>query len=117
MRRTFDLVDRRSAVVVTDRVRAEPAADLWWFAHTEAEVAVAADGRSATLRHKGKQLAVTVEAPAGAQLGVMDARPLPTSPNPSIQESNKGRRKLFIHVPAAGTLDLRVRFTPGGAPA
>ena len=47
----------------------------------------------------------------------MDARPLPTSPNPSMQESNKGRRKLFIHVPAAGTLDLRVRFTPGGASA
>jgi hypothetical protein len=116
VRRTFDLVDRRSAVVVTDRVRAEPAADLWWFAHTEAEVAVAADGRSATLRHKGKQLVVALEAPAGAQLGVMDARPLPTSPNPSIQESNKGRRKLFIHVPAAGTLDLRVRFTPA-APA
>ena len=115
VRRTFDLVDRRSAVVVTDRVRAEPAADLWWFAHTEAKVEVADDGRSATLRHKGKQLAVTVEAPADARLGVMDARPLPTSPNPSMQESNQGRRKLFIHVPAAGTLDLRVRFAPAAS--
>ena len=112
VRRTFDLVDGRSAVVVTDRVRAEPATDLWWFAHTEAAVRIADDGRSATLRQKGRALRVSLEAPADARLGVMEARPLPTSPNPSIQEQNEGRRKLFIHVPAAGTLDLRVRFAP-----
>lgn len=115
VRRTFDLVDERRAVVVSDAVRAEPAADLWWFAHTEAKVEVAGDGRSATLRHQGKALRVTVEAPADARLGVMDARPLPTSPNPPMQELNQGRRKLFIHLPATREADLRVRFAPRGA--
>ena len=110
--RTFDLVDHRGALVVSDHVEPTAPADLWWFAHTPAAVEVAPDGRSAVLSRSGKKLRATLEKPADARLGVMDAKPLPSSPNPDIQAANKDYRKLFIHLPAAGTVDLRVRFEP-----
>jgi hypothetical protein len=112
-KRTFALTRSRQEVVVEDVVVAEKPADLWWFAHTEAEVRVAPDGQSALLVQHGKKFAVALErAPDGTRLGVMDARPLPTSPDPDVQNRNEGRRKLFIHLPEAQAVTLRVRFAP-----
>jgi hypothetical protein len=112
VRRAFELTDRRRAVTVSDVVRADQPVDLWWFAHTEADVKISPDARSAVLEQDGKRLSVRLEAPAGARLGVMEATPLPTSPNPDFQEQNRGRRKLYVHIEGVTNLNLRVRFEP-----
>lgn len=112
VQRTFEMTGGRSAVVISDAVRAETPADLWWFAHTEAEVKLTEGDRCAVLSRHGKQFTVRLEAPAAARFGIMEARPLPSSPNPEIQDANKGRRKLFIHLEGVTNLDLRVRFAP-----
>lgn len=109
--RTFAMIDRER-VTVTDEVRAKQPADLWWFMHTEAEVKLGRPASTATLRKNGKQLAVRILEPAGAVFTVMDAQPLPTSPNPQPQEKNKGRRKLAIHLPDTTSLKLTVSFEP-----
>ncbi len=112
VRRTFELAEGRRAVVVSDAVQADAPADLWWFAHTEAEVKLTADARFALLSRNGKQFGVRLEEPATARFGVMEARPLPGSPDPAIQDHNKGRRKLFIHLENVTDAHLRVRFAP-----
>jgi hypothetical protein len=114
VRRTFELSDGRRALTVSDSVRSDQPVDLWWFAHTEAGVKVAPDGRSAVLEKRGKRVAVRLEAPPEARMDVMDAAPFPSSPNPDIQQQNTGRRKLFVHVAGATNVDVRVRFDPGG---
>jgi len=81
-------------VRVVDRLAFDAPAEVWWFAHTRAKVAIADDGRSATLTQDGKQMRVRLVAPADARFTLMDAKPLPTSPDPEGQNPNDGSEKV-----------------------
>lgn len=106
------LVNRR-AVLIQDEVDAERPVDLWWFLHTQAAIAIAADGRSATLTQGGSKLEARIlQAPAGARFEDRPAAPLPTSPNPAVQRRNDAFRKLTIHLPQAAALRLAVLLVP-----
>jgi hypothetical protein len=111
VRRTLSAIDR-AYVVLTDEIEADEPVELWWFAHTEAEVDLDGGGTLATLRQNGKRLTARINAPAGARFEVMDARPLPTSPAPEIQADNTDRRKLAIHLREVTDLRLTVRLMP-----
>jgi hypothetical protein len=112
----FELTDHRRAVIVSDSIRAGKPTDLWWFAHTGAQVTLGPDQRTAILRIGSKSLRVQLEGPEGLRFGVMDASPLPGSPHPEVQDPNRGRRKLFIHQPNVTALELHVRFMPDWGP-
>jgi hypothetical protein len=107
------MVDRKR-VRIADEIQGARSADVWWFAHTKAQIEVASDGRSATLSQNGKRLKVVVQEPATAKLEVMDAAPLPTSPNPNKQADNSKIRKLAIHLREVKDLKLAVEFVPEG---
>lgn len=111
VQRGLALLDRQR-VLVQDEVHAGQAVDLWWFLHTRAEIDLAGDGKTATLRQEGKQLRAQLLAPADAKFSVMDAKPLPASPDPEGQNANRGIRKLAIHLPETGSLRLAVLLTP-----
>jgi hypothetical protein len=109
--RTFEMHDR-SYVVLTEEMEAKENLDVWWFLHTLADVSLDADLREATLMLNGKKLRVKIEeGPLSMNLGVMDAGPLPTSPNPD-QADNTGIKKLFIHADGLSQYQLRISFTP-----
>ncbi|PAW76033.1 MAG: hypothetical protein B9S32_16635 [Verrucomicrobia bacterium Tous-C9LFEB] len=113
VRRGVALIESR-AVLVQDEVEAEPAADLWWFAHTPAAVEVAKDGKSATLKIGKETLLVRVLAPANAMLEVMETTPLPTSPHPEKQMVKPLKapvRKLAIHLPGTTQTRIAVLFS------
>ena len=118
VRRGVRLFDGRSRVLVQDEV--EGGAGGAWQMHTRAEVEVAADGRSATLRQNGRQLHAALVAPAGVRFEVRPARPAEGSPTVAGQSSNEGVVKLVAPVPTGGGR-LAVVFTPltgeQGAPA
>ena len=107
--RTFTL-ENRSAVVVADRVQTEGPADVWWFAHTEAAVELSADLKRATLSLHGKKFSATLLSPPAAIFEVREAVPFAASPNPAVQASNRGRRKLAVCLHGVKDADLRVRF-------
>jgi len=110
--RGIALIERK-AVVVQDEIDS-PAGDIWWFAHTHADITVASDGRSAELKRNGKRLVATLLAPAGAKFEVVDAVPLPSSPKPTKQAVNQNVRKLTVHL--AGTSSrLAVVLSPDEA--
>jgi hypothetical protein len=108
--RGVGLIARRS-VIVQDEIEAA-AADVWWFMHTPAAIGLEGDGRKALLTLNGKQLEARIVAPASARFEVRPAEPFPTSPNPAGQRSNKGIRKLAIHLPNTQGLRLTVAFIP-----
>ena len=56
-------------------------------------------------------------APADARWTVMEARPLPTSPQPEKQHANPGVRKLALRLPNVTELRLAVRLVPLGTEA
>lgn len=141
--RQFRLGDRRRKLAVTDRVSLKEAGEFWWFMHTQAKVAVADDGRSATLTQDGKTLTVKIaQGPAAARFTVMAAQPLPSSPHPQGQNPNNGAkltnapaglgrvrrgnipewgkpnaakayRKLAIHLSGVRNIELSVSLSPG----
>lgn len=112
VRRGVALIDGKSRFLVQDEIRTARPSTVWWFMHTEAEVAVRADGGSAVLTRDGKRLWARILAPAGARFQVMDARPLPTSPNPAEQNVNAGIRKLAIRLDGVTNTTLSVLLVP-----
>jgi len=108
--RTVELVgDER--VTVTDAVKLKAPGDVWWFWHTEAQVALGDDGRSAVLTQDGKSVRVEIVSPEAAAFTVMPAQPLGTSPNPKEQNPNKDVRKLAIHLEKVEDVTIAVRVT------
>ena len=118
VRRGVKLLDR-SALLICDELTLESRSEVWWFMHTEAEVAVAADGCSATLRRGGEQVeAVLLNAPDGAELIAMAAERLPSSPGPTPGELGaKEYRKLAIKMEGVTDVRLAVALVPEGGQA
>ncbi len=112
VRRTIAMVDRKQVEVCDDIETKEPA-EVWSFFHTKAKVDLADDGRSAVLRQDGKQLVVKVFEPAGAVIQVMEAVPLPTSPDPMRKQTdNRDSRKLAVHLERVEKTRMVWTFAP-----
>jgi len=103
------LLDRqRREVIVQDEVTLKQAGDVWWFMHTPAQVQLSEDGKTATLTQGTATLQAVLLSPKNARFAVMDAKPLPTSPNPLGQNPNNGIRKLAVHLSQTASMQLIV---------
>ena len=111
--RTYSLVDRKR-VLLHDEIQGAQSADVWWFLHTQAQIQLAADRRSAAFTQDGRRLMVAIRDPPGAGFEIMEAKPLPGSPNPAKQAGNAKIRKLAIHLRQVTDVKLAVELLPGG---
>lgn len=113
MKRGMMLTGDRTQLIVQDEMKLKAPSELYWFMHTKADIDIVEDGRAAILRQGDKRLyAKLIEAPAGAAFSVMDAEPLPTSPNPDGQTPNFGVRKLTIHMTDVSEANVAVWLVP-----
>lgn len=105
--------DNRTKMLLQDEVKLNTPSELYWFAHTAADITLSEDGSSALLEQKGKRCWVHIDkAPDGAKFEIIDAKPLITSPDPTEQSVSFGQ-KLSIHVPkATGDATISVEFVP-----
>ncbi len=120
--RGYMLTDNRTRAVVQDKFQMVKPSTFYWFAHTSAEVEIAPDGRSAILTLNGRRMWVGLQcADKDLKLQVMDAEPLPTSPNIKGQADNSLYRKLFITADNVTEMEFAVSFVPivrgGSAPS
>lgn len=109
-KRGAKLDDLRRVATIQDEIRLSAPAEMYWFAHTKADIDVAKDGKSAILSYNGKKLLAKIVNGDGATFSVMDAKPLPTSPQIPEQNPNNSVRKLTIHMPSVQEIDLCVSF-------
>ena len=107
----------RNKVLVQDEIQAPEPVELWWFMHTPASVQVGSDGRHATLRQSNAQLRAEILSPADAKFQVMEAAPLPTSPNPKGQAKIDRVRKLAIHLTGVSDSRIAVLLVPQSSKA
>ncbi|GAA4307685.1 heparinase II/III domain-containing protein [Compostibacter hankyongensis] len=112
VKRGIALADHRRAVVVEDELAFTRPEEVYWFAHTRAEITLSADKRTAVLSRQGKKYAATLVYPAGAVFGIMPAVPLPSSPHPAENNPNRGLRKLSIHLSGVKQTRIVVIFHP-----
>jgi hypothetical protein len=112
-RRGIALFDGRSRVLVQDEVSGAAGSEIWWFMHTNATIEITPDQPArAVLSIGSERLEAKILSPSGAAFRAMDARPLPTSPDPSMQSRNGGRRKLAIRLEPTAVLRLAVLLEP-----
>lgn len=110
----------RTRATIQDEVSFLNPSTAYWFMHTEADIQVSADGKSAILSKGGERLWVGLDSDArdewnqaiDVKFGVMDAKPLPESPNPPKQHQNDGIRKLFIKLDQVKEMRLTVTMIP-----
>lgn len=115
VKRGIALASGRQIVVLEDEIHNKQPADIYWFAHTNADIRLSADKRSAILHQGGKTFAATLVYPAAAQFSIMDARPLPSSPHPQQNKPNTGTRKLSLHLQDVSQTRIVVIFHPVNA--
>ncbi len=115
-KRGFMLTDMRETLVVQDEIKAKLPSEFYWFSNTTANINVAADGKSAMLEMDGDRMLVRItQGPSDAKFEVVDARPLPTSPNPDVQAevlAAINEKKLMIHMVGIENLNLTVEYVP-----
>jgi hypothetical protein len=92
----------RSQVVLQDEITPNQPLNLWWFMHTYADIQLNASKTAAILQQAGMRLWCAILQPQHSNFSILNAKPLPTSPNPLGQDTNTGARKLTIHIPSAG---------------
>ena len=109
--RTVELAGAEQ-VTVTDTVELAAPGEVWWLAHTAAEVTLSPDGRAATLRRDGQTLRAELASPAAARFTVGPASPLTTSPNPDGQKPNEGIQALAVHLEQVDRATLKVILRP-----
>ncbi len=110
--RGVSLFDDRSRVLLRDEITCESASEIYWFAHTKAQITLSADGRTAELSQNGKALLAQIVEPANGRFTTMAADPLPSSPVITGEYSRQEYRKLAIHLEDVITTALTVVFTP-----
>ncbi len=107
------LFDNRSRVLLRDELTSSSASDVYWFAHTMAEITISADGKTAELTQNGKTLLAQIVEPSNAVFTQMDAQPLVDySLDPVNEKSREGIRKLVIHLENVISTGISVVFTP-----
>ncbi|MGG1516602.1 heparinase II/III family protein [Paenibacillus oryzisoli] len=88
--REIALVDNRQHIRIHDEIALKEAGDILWFLHinSQASVKLSEAGRMVTLTIGDKSLQIQLTcAEEEAAFTVMEAKPLPTSPDPEVQWS------------------------------
>ena len=86
--------DHRRKILIRDEIEALGDAEMWWFGHTPARIEVLNGGRKARLTYEGKVLYAYLQSPADATFASMPAAPLPSSPNPEMQNIRTSSRQI-----------------------
>lgn len=111
--RGYKMEEGRQTVTIRDELELKKdGAEVYWFLHTKASPVVA--GKYVLLSQGGEmmKLEFSVTGAGSASLSVMDAAPLPTSPNPDGQEKNTGIKKVAIRVVGSGAVAITVKLSP-----
>lgn len=119
-KRGIKLTDDRSRVVLQDEIVLNRESELWWFAHTDGDIQVSEDKKSAIITMGGDRMfAHITHCSEDAEFMIMPALPLETSPK-AADETYQDIYKLAINTTAKERFELTVEFIPvaqGEAPA
>ncbi len=102
----------RNSIILQDEIQTNTPSEIWWFAHTDAELTLIDGGKGAIMDVSGEKMVARITSgPADAVFTVMDAKPLPTSPI-APDEVYVDSKKLAIHMQNVSDITLAVEFVP-----
>lgn len=111
--RGVSLFQNRRWLLVQDEITAASPATVWWFMHlnTSTTTVVAPDQTSVMLTQGGARLWLKILS-GGGGFTVSNAVPLPTSPNPTGQNTNSSYQKLAVRLTGVTNTTLAVLLVP-----
>lgn len=95
--RGLKMIKEHECVIVQDEISLKENGEIYWFAHTKGQIAVADDGRSAVVTVGSERMWVEIISDDG-KFTVMNAELLPTSLSVPNQSDNSEYRKLAVHL-------------------
>lgn len=118
-RRGWRLFDQRRQLLVQDEIICTSSSELYSFMQTLKPVVAAADGRSVTMTVPSSggepvpdKVVVRLLEPATATLQILDATPLPSSPNPPGIHPNPGWHRISVHLTGVSSARIVVQLSP-----
>ena len=113
VKRSFELTNNRSEIIIRDKIKTNEKSDVWWFMHTTCEISVSEDRRKAILTGKNKDLEVSLISDIPGEFSVMKAMPMETSPKNSEQDKNEEFVKLAFRTENVKDAEISIlmRFT------
>lgn len=95
--RGLKMIRDKECVVIQDEISLSAPGEIYWFAHTKGQIAVADDGRSAVVTVGSEKMWVGILSDVG-KFTIMNAELLPTSLAVPNQTDNSSYRKLAVHL-------------------
>jgi hypothetical protein len=111
-KRGIALENDRTTVTLRDELRLKKPSEVYWFMHTEADIELSMNNRTAILSSKGKKMYVKIISPLNGEFLVMDGNPLSTSPQTLGQNKNLGIKKLAINFKNQKNIKISISFVP-----
>ena len=110
--RGFYIGDKYRSLTIRDEITLNKKnSEIYWFMHTQATAEVI-DNHTVILSQDGKSLVLNIKYSAlSANVKIMDAVPLSSSPKGTGQNLNKGYRKVAIRLVGSGNVMLTVRLS------
>ena len=117
--RGFYIADNYRSVTVRDELDLNKESELYWFMSTRAAGAVAGDEVILAQGDEGVSVKFIVEGEGlkDYSISMMDAVPLPESPNPPGQDSNAGIKKIALKIKGNGKINITAKLAPLGESA
>ena len=109
--RQFQMLPGYEGIRIIDAIACKRGSDIYWFAHTTAEIELAPDGKSATLCKGGKTITAHLNEGSDGVFSVMEALPLLESPARIEGEENRDYRKLTVHLEGVKDAVIDVTIT------
>ncbi len=109
--RGLKMIKDKECVIIQDEISLQAPGEIYWFAHTKGEIAVAGDGRSAVVTVGSEKMWVGLISDGGT-FTVMNAELLPTSLAVPNQTDNSSYRKLAVHLTNTKDATISVACIP-----
>jgi len=109
--RQFQMLPDFAGIRIIDRISCNQDSDIYWFAHTAAEIELAPDGKSAVLRKDGKTVTAHLNEGSDGIFTVMEALPLPESSANIDPEENRAYKKLTVRLEGVKDAVIDVTIT------
>ncbi len=107
------IFDNRTKILLRDEIICKKSSQIFWFMHTSSHIEISENGKSALLTQNGKQLRAELFCSVkNAGFSIMNAVPLPTSPQSEYNRPNKGIQKLTVSLNGVRKVDISVVFSP-----
>lgn len=117
VKRGLKLTNNRTVIILQDEFELKVPSEVKWFMHTECDVEIADDGKSARVKGNYRDMIVYLLEDVDGTFSYTSASPMPTSPVNDEQDKNFGFGKLVFTMQnvTEGRIPLGFSFVlPGG---